>query len=122
MNYPANSTRLGAIRMQNAMMSTTLKLYEAVETLSIALLVDGLRIDDRTPYYSEQYPERVVLCHGGTSVFPSHAEIKILKYLGEDTTRECDLRVDVVVPDTMQLYYVHTHRYCSVFENFETPP
>ncbi|EYC35202.1 hypothetical protein Y032_1116g3628, partial [Ancylostoma ceylanicum] len=117
MNYPANSTRLGAIRMQNAMMSTTLKLYEAVETLSIALLVDALRIDDRTPFYSEQYPERVVLCHGGTSVLPSHAEIKILKYLGEDTTRECDLRVGIVVPDTMQLYYVHTHRYfCALLD------
>ncbi|KIH60557.1 hypothetical protein ANCDUO_09192, partial [Ancylostoma duodenale] len=117
MNYPANSTRLGAIRMHNAMMSTTLKLYEAVETLSITLLVDGLRIDDRTPYYSEQYPERVILCHGGTSVLPSHAEIKILKYLGEDTTRECDLRVGIVVPDTMQLYYVHTHRYfCALLD------
>ncbi|VDN28794.1 unnamed protein product [Cylicostephanus goldi] len=80
MNYPANSTRLGAIRLENAMMSAMLKLYEKVETVSVALLVDGLRIDDRTPFYSELYPERVILSHGGTSVLPAHAEIKILKY------------------------------------------
>ncbi|KAK6738708.1 hypothetical protein RB195_020676 [Necator americanus] len=118
MNYPANSTRLGAIRLENAMLNSTLKLHETVETLSIALLVDGLRIDDRTPFFSELYPERLVLCHGGASVLPSHAEVTILKYLGEDSTRECDLRVGIVVPETMQLYYVHTHRFFCALTDF----
>ncbi|ETN71354.1 hypothetical protein NECAME_14246, partial [Necator americanus] len=103
---------------QKQIMQSSLKLHETVETLSIALLVDGLRIDDRTPFFSELYPERLVLCHGGASVLPSHAEVTILKYLGEDSTRECDLRVGIVVPETMQLYYVHTHRFFCALTDF----
>lgn len=55
-----------------------LNLHQAVEMLSITVLLEGLRIDDRTPYYSELYPERMVLC-SGPGVLPSQAEIKIVK-------------------------------------------
>ncbi|VDO43568.1 unnamed protein product, partial [Haemonchus placei] len=116
MNYPANSTRLGVIRLENAVVSSKLNLYQAQETLSICILVDGLRVDDRTPYYSELYPEKMILCDGN-NVVPSHAEIRIVKFLGEDANRECDLRLSVTVPETMRLYYIHTHRYfCGLLD------
>ncbi|KAK6038827.1 hypothetical protein COOONC_23668 [Cooperia oncophora] len=116
MNYPANSTRLGTIRLENAVLSSKLLLYQPKEVLSISVLLDGLKVDDRTPCYSELYPERVVLCDGN-NVLPSQAEIRIVKYLGEDPTRECDLQLGVVVPETMRLYYVHTHRYfCGLMD------
>ncbi|KAJ1353257.1 hypothetical protein KIN20_009851 [Parelaphostrongylus tenuis] len=116
MNYPANSTRLGVIRVENAVISTQVNLNELLNTLSISLLLDGLHVDDRTPFYSELYPERLVLC-GVNTVLPTHAEIKVVKFLGEDASRECDLQVNIVVPETMKFYYVHTHRFfCGLFD------
>ncbi|KAK6028476.1 hypothetical protein OSTOST_05479, partial [Ostertagia ostertagi] len=78
-----------------------LLLHQVKEALSISVLVDGLRVDDRTPYYSELYPERVMLCDT-SNVLPSHAEIRIVKFLGEDPSRECDLQLSVIVPETMR--------------------
>ncbi|VDM54913.1 unnamed protein product [Angiostrongylus costaricensis] len=89
MNYPANSTRLGVIRVENAVISTQISKTNFRHIFfygSNLIVVQQRRLETLTKFV-----------------------LKVI-FLGEDATRECDLQVNIVVPETMKFYYVHTHR------------
>ncbi|VDL87759.1 unnamed protein product [Nippostrongylus brasiliensis] len=109
MCYPANSTRLGTLRVENVVLTTKLDLYQTNEMLSMSIHLTGMQLDDRSPYYSELYPVKAVLC-SNSELVASQTEVELIKYFGDDPNRECDLKLSVIVPEGLQLYYIHTHR------------
>ncbi|WKX95651.1 hypothetical protein Q1695_012255 [Nippostrongylus brasiliensis] len=117
MCYPANSTRLGTLRVENVVLTTKLDLYQTNEMLSMSIHLSGMQLDDRSPYYSELYPVKAVLC-SNSELLASQTEVKLIKYFGDDPNRECDLKLSVIVPEGLQLYYIHTHRYCCALLDF----
>ncbi|CAD6197787.1 unnamed protein product [Caenorhabditis auriculariae] len=137
MPFPRNDTRLGFMTIDGLELESDVVLNELLETLSMTLSMDGMRVDDRTPLYSEMYPERLVLVDSDVTDVVSaassahrkplprpqqlpperRAKIHIIKYLGEDPNRECDLKFKFHVPQTMRFYYVHTHRFfCGLMD------
>lgn len=56
MPFPKNNTRLGVISLMNTELESTMELSESnSNTLAMKLMVDGMRIDDSTPFYSGNY-------------------------------------------------------------------
>ncbi|CAI2346071.1 unnamed protein product [Caenorhabditis sp. 36 PRJEB53466] len=134
MPFPRSRTRLGVISLANTEVESTMELNETnSNTLAMRLAVDGMRIEDCTPCYSELYPERLIM-------LDEHAEqssnafglgsspkrrledskrivIDVVKYPGEDSKRECDVSIRFFVPPNQKFYYVHTHRFfCGLMD------
>uniref|UniRef100_A0A8R1I7D5 Uncharacterized protein n=1 Tax=Caenorhabditis japonica TaxID=281687 RepID=A0A8R1I7D5_CAEJA len=43
--------------------------------------------------------------------------INVVKYLGEDPKRECDVSIQFYVPPNQKFYYIHTHRFfCALLD------
>ncbi|CAI4229925.1 unnamed protein product [Auanema sp. JU1783] len=116
MCYPGNKTQLGQILLSNPKFVTTMTLNQPQETMTVDISMLGMKIDDFTPNYSDLYRERVFF-HDSASR-PSPMQIHIVKYLGENRIRDCDLSLDLSVPQTMNFFYVHTHRFFSDFTDF----
>ncbi|EGT60192.1 hypothetical protein CAEBREN_29682, partial [Caenorhabditis brenneri] len=134
MPFPKNHTRLGVISLMNTELESTMELSESnANTLAVKLMVDGLRIDDSTPLFSEKYPERLIMIDeqlengsNGFGVAPTTKRklddskrivIDFIKYLGEDPKRECDISIAFHVPSNQKFYYVHTHRFfCALLD------
>ncbi|NP_001348705.1 Ricin B-type lectin domain-containing protein [Caenorhabditis elegans] len=134
MPFPKNNTRLGVISLMNTELESTMELSESnSNTLAMKLMVDGMRIDDSTPFYSEMYTERLIMLdeqfENASSGFGGPTQTKrrlddskrividVVKYLGEDPSRECDVSIGFHVPSNQKFYYVHTHRFfCALME------
>uniref|UniRef100_A0A8R1IJN3 Uncharacterized protein n=2 Tax=Caenorhabditis japonica TaxID=281687 RepID=A0A8R1IJN3_CAEJA len=61
MPYPRNKTRLGCISLVNTELESTIELSDRESnsnTLAMKLMVDGMRIEDSTPCYSENVSKR----------------------------------------------------------------
>lgn len=53
MPFPRNRTRLGVILLTNTELESTMELSESnSNTLAVTLSVDGMRIEDSTPFFS----------------------------------------------------------------------
>ncbi|EFO91326.1 hypothetical protein CRE_11977 [Caenorhabditis remanei] len=135
MPFPKNNTRLGVICLMNTELESTMELSENnSNTLAIKLMVDGIRIDDSTPFFSEMYPERLIMIDEqfenasyGFGMAPSTKRklddskrivIDVVKYLGDDPKRECDISISFHVPTNQKVYYVHTHRFFCALMDF----
>ncbi|UMM18768.1 hypothetical protein L5515_014679 [Caenorhabditis briggsae] len=135
MPFPKNHTRLGVVSLVNTELESTMELSESnSNTLAIKLMVDGLRIDDSTPFFSEIYSERLIMLDeqfentsNGFGVAPTTKRklddskrivIDVVKYLGDDPNRECDISIGFHVPSNQKVYYVHTHRFFCALMDF----
>lgn len=135
MPFPKNHTKLGVITLMNTELESTMELSESnSNTLAVKLMVDGMRIDDSTPLFSEMYPERLILIDeqfengsNGFGVAPTAKRkledskrivIDFIKYLGDDPKRECDISIAFHVPSNQKFYYVHTHRFFCALMDF----
>lgn len=135
MPFPKNHTRLGVVSLMNTELESTMELSESnSNTLAMKLMVDGMRIDDSTPSFSEMYPERLIMLdeqfeHASTGfglapVAKRKLEdskrivIDVVKYLGDDPKRECDISITFHVPSNQKVYYVHTHRFFCALMDF----
>uniref|UniRef100_A0A1I7TSK2 Ricin B-type lectin domain-containing protein n=1 Tax=Caenorhabditis tropicalis TaxID=1561998 RepID=A0A1I7TSK2_9PELO len=134
MPFPKNQTKLGVISLMNTELESTMELNESnSNTLAVKLMVDGMRIDDSTPFFSEMYPERLIMIDeqfesgsNGFGIAPTTKRkledskrivIDFVKYLGDDPNRECDVSIGFRVPPNQKFYYIHTHRFfCALLD------
>ncbi|CAB3411170.1 unnamed protein product [Caenorhabditis bovis] len=131
MPFPRNQTSLGFLTFQNAEVESTVVLNETLDVLTVTLALDGINIEDTTPFYSELYGEKMILMDDATEQGNFGApiakrkldesrriRISIVKYLGDNKNRECDMEIKLFVPTTMRFYYVHTHRFFCGLTDF----
>uniref|UniRef100_A0A915ASC0 Vacuolar protein sorting-associated protein 13D n=5 Tax=Parascaris univalens TaxID=6257 RepID=A0A915ASC0_PARUN len=134
MNYASNKTQLGVLRTMEPSVLVQVMLGDEDEPLRAALSFTSLTVSDTTPFYSTLYGERLVLQpsdnveqsesrkskDADNSSSQSRIAVDIIKYFPPDPQlkRKYDMRVAVVVPNAMNVAYVHTHRYMCALIDF----
>uniref|UniRef100_A0A914GVN0 Vacuolar protein sorting-associated protein 13D n=1 Tax=Globodera rostochiensis TaxID=31243 RepID=A0A914GVN0_GLORO len=123
MNYPENGQRLGLCVLDRPKFTVQTDVNVVDEPIQIWLVVDALRLTDSMPFYSNLYPERLVVVQHATDGSAAAAQpplrINILKYRTRDPhclLREFDFSLTAEVNGNVN--YLHTHRFFSAFMDF----
>uniref|UniRef100_A0A1I7RJH2 Ricin B-type lectin domain-containing protein n=1 Tax=Bursaphelenchus xylophilus TaxID=6326 RepID=A0A1I7RJH2_BURXY len=122
MNYPANSTQLGQIALEESELDLKINLNDPEDPMKLQLAIGDFSLSDLTPFYSDKYGQRVAIERKIQKSLEKEDKITVdvLKFRTDDPElkRKFDIKVDVKTPKELELFYIHTHRYFCAFLDF----
>ncbi|KAK0393450.1 hypothetical protein QR680_000217 [Steinernema hermaphroditum] len=120
MNYPANKTQLGRLSLTDAAVNVKLHLGDSSKPMQLDLTTTAVCLSDRTPFYSQLYDERLTITANDGATDRPTATIQLIKYMEPDPLlkRQFDMSLKMMIPSSMNTFYVHTHRYLTSVADF----